>query len=63
MHDPLARWEPDWAKGEMRFDVLGISDRGRLLFVVTIEVVDDQLHIISARKAEQHERKRYEQGD
>lgn len=63
LHDPLARWEPDWAMGEMRFAVIGVSERGRLLFVVTIEIADNQLHIISARKAERHERKRYEQGD
>lgn len=63
LDDPLALVEPDSASGELRFDVLGTSDAGRVLFVVTIVYEEDVYHLISARKAERHERKRYEEAE
>lgn len=49
------------ASGE-RFEYLGHSDRSRLLYVVTVEKDDDEIRIISARKATRNEREQYEQG-
>ena len=60
--DELAMWLADWEHGEMRLNVIGLSASGRHLFVVTIELDEDELHIISARKADRHERKRYQEG-
>lgn len=45
-----------------RFDYLGHSDRARLLYVVTVEKTEEEIRIISARKATPGERKRYEEG-
>lgn len=45
-----------------RFEYLGHSDKARLLYVVTVEKTDDEIRIISARKATTNERKRYEEG-
>lgn len=45
-----------------RFEYLGHSDRLSLLYVVTIERDDDEIRIISARKATKGERKKYEEG-
>jgi uncharacterized DUF497 family protein len=61
--DPLAMWLADLEHGEARLNVIGISERGRHLFVVTIELEEDEFRIISARKAERHERNRYEEGE
>ncbi len=45
-----------------RFEYLGYSSQARLLYVVTVEKADDEIRIISARKATMNERKRYEEG-
>lgn len=45
-----------------RFEYLGHSSQARLLYVVTVEKADDEIRIISARKATMSERKRYEEG-
>lgn len=45
-----------------RFEYLGHSDQSRLLYVVTVEKDDDEIRIISARKATKDERKKYEEG-
>lgn len=45
-----------------RDNVIGYSDHGRVLFVVSIEVSENEIRIISARKATRYERKRYEEG-
>lgn len=62
LDDPLAYWERDWEHGEQRLSVTGHSNYGRVLFVVTLEIDEDEFRIISARKASRHERKRYEGG-
>lgn len=45
------------ATDELRFSAIGLVD-GRMLFV-TYTVRDDVVRIISARGAEQHEKKKY----
>lgn len=39
---------------------LGHSDQGRVLYVVTVEETENHTRILSARKAESHEREKYE---
>lgn len=60
--DSLALVEADLAHAECRLIVTGMSSRSRVLFVVTLDTDEDNYHIISARKATRHERKRYEEG-
>lgn len=43
-----------------RFEYLGHSDQGRVLYVVTVEESENHTRILSARKAEPHEREKYE---
>ena len=49
------------ASGE-RLEYLGFSSAMKLLFVVTAERDDEEIRIISARKATSKERKKYEEG-
>ncbi len=57
--DLHAYYEEDKGATQLRVAVIGYSATSRLLFVVFIEVEDDVVRIISARKADSHERKRY----
>ena len=57
--DKLAAYYPDTLH-EDRFILIGYSSRPRLLYVVHAEVQDDVIRIISARKATNHEKARYE---
>lgn len=61
--DPLSVTisDPDHSYDEDRFILLGISDRHRILVVVHTET-GDSVQIISAREANRHERRQYEQG-
>jgi len=59
--DPLALYLQDEACPE-RGILIGQSESARLLVTVFVEIVDDEVRIISARRATTHERKRYEQG-
>lgn len=61
--DPLALTIPDplHSEEEDRFITLGESQRRRLLVVVYTER-GDNIRIISARVANRHERKNYEEG-
>ena len=45
-----------------RMEYLGFSDVGRLLLVVTVEKTDDEIRVLSARKATPNERVKYEEG-
>lgn len=45
-----------------RFEYLGHSDRDRMLYVITVEKLDEEVRILSAREAESYERKEYEEG-
>jgi uncharacterized DUF497 family protein len=42
--------------------LLGQSNRRRLLLVVHVEIDQDTVRLISARRATRHERRRYEEG-
>ena len=53
--------DPDHSDGEERMILLGMSSKSRLLVVVHAEVLDDEIRIISARKADRSERKNYEE--
>ena len=59
--DELALWQEDIGDyGEERFVVLGMDFLGRLLVVVFTFREDDNIRIISARKATKNERMSYE---
>jgi uncharacterized DUF497 family protein len=50
----------DTARGETRLNVTGWSVRGRILFVVCLEITDDVVRIIiSARRATNAEAQAY----
>jgi uncharacterized DUF497 family protein len=58
--DPFLKVVDASRHGETRDAVLGMDRRGRLLFVVHMAFEDDQIRIISARKATRKERQTYE---
>ena len=60
-YDPLSLTipDPDHSEGERRFQLLGISNRSRLL-VVSHTDRGENIRIISARPATRQERKAYE---
>jgi hypothetical protein len=61
--DPFLRYFDASQDGEQRDGALGSDFNFRVLFVVHMVVEDKYIRIISARKAEPNERKRYEDGD
>jgi hypothetical protein len=62
-YDPLAETgaDPDHSQDEARFVTFGMSSAGRLL-VVSHTDREKAIHIISARRATQSERRFYEEG-
>lgn len=60
--DPLALVVEDSVHPE-RAAIIGTSLTSQLLYVVFVEVAEDRVRLISARRATPHERKRYEEGD
>ena len=60
--DPLSITipDPDHSVGEERFVLIGLSDRQHLVVVAHVER-SDLIRIISARPANRHERKTYEE--
>jgi uncharacterized DUF497 family protein len=52
--------DPDHSLGEYRFLSIGQSNMGNLLVVSYTERYQNQIRIISARKATKHEQKHYE---
>jgi uncharacterized protein len=60
--DPLAAMLED-ALDPNRSILIGRSRRGRTLLTVFVELFEDMIRIISARRATSHERRRYEEGD
>jgi len=60
--DELARLipDPDSSEGEERFILMGVGSQSSLLTVCHCERGLDTIRIISARKADKHERKQYE---
>jgi uncharacterized DUF497 family protein len=59
--DPLALYITDDSHSD-RAILIGESIKRRLLLVVFIDKADQEIRIISARRATAHERKRYEEG-
>lgn len=61
--DPLELtiYDPDHSKEEFRFISIGQSNAGRLLVVSYIEREQNQIRIISARRATKREQSDYEQ--
>jgi uncharacterized DUF497 family protein len=60
--DPLVLFAADWEHGEPPLVAIG-SSAGRVLFVVSLEIEDELMRIVSARKATNRERQRYEEKD
>jgi uncharacterized DUF497 family protein len=60
--DPLALAILDEVHEE-RTLLLGLSERIRVLLVVHVELDDDTVRLITARRATAHERRRYEEGE
>jgi uncharacterized protein len=60
--DPLALAIADAVEPE-RTLLLGMSERLRVLVVVHVELADETIRLISARRATSHERRRYEEGE
>ena len=58
--DPFFRLVDASSNHEARDAAIGYDAMGRLLFVVHIEIEDEHIRIISARKAENDERRDYE---
>ncbi len=58
--DPLVRLLDAGVEDEARDAVIGVTEWGRLLFVVHIERENEAIRIISARPAEAREKKDYE---
>ena len=52
--------DPDHSIGEERFLLLGMGIRRRILVVCHLDPGRDVIRIISARRANRHERKQYE---
>jgi len=61
--DPFVRHMDASRNHEKREAALGCDFNFRLLFVVHLEIEDDFIRIISARKAEPYERDSYETGN
>jgi len=59
--DSLAVTADDLLDPERSF-VIGLSKRERVLYCVYLEPDDDEIRIISARRATSHERRKYEEG-
>ncbi len=58
--DPFFKLVDAGRKQEARDAVIGYDESGRLLFVVHIELEDDKIRLISARKATVTERNDYD---
>ncbi len=58
--DPLLQLRDAGVEDEARDAVVGVTEQGKLLFVVHIEREDEMIRIISARPAEPGERRDYE---
>jgi len=61
--DPFLQYVDASRDGQQRDGAMGCDFDVRILFVVHLLVEDEFIRIISARKAEPNERKRYEDGD
>lgn len=62
LSNPLTLTDANHHPSGNRMHHIGYSWRGAVLFVVTVDKSDDEIRIISARKATANERKQYEDG-
>lgn len=58
--DPFVQYQDASRNNEQREAALGCDFEFRLLFVVHLEIEDDFIRLVSARKAESQEREHYE---
>lgn len=58
--DPLVQYQDASRNNEQREGAVGCDFNFRVLFVVHLEIEDEFIRIISARKAEPQERENYE---
>ena len=58
--DPFYLWKDASRHDEERWGLIGYSESGRMLYIVSKELEDKAWRIISARKATKQERLRYE---
>jgi uncharacterized DUF497 family protein len=63
LDDPHVLFVADWDHGEPRVNLIGVSAEGRVLFVVNVEMDEDCVRIVSARKCTPKERRLYEEGE
>lgn len=63
LDDPQVLFLADWDHGEPRVNLIGESANGRVLFVVSVEIDDARVRIVSARKCTPKERWLYEEGE
>lgn len=61
--DPFYHMDDAGRQGEGRWALIGYSEAGRLLYVVTMEKADEGWRIIPARLATKQERYRYEKNE
>ena len=62
LYDPFVFSNGNDHSSGTRMEYLEASDQHRLIYMVTVEKKDDEIRIISARKATLNERRRYEEG-
>lgn len=58
--DPLFRLVDASRNDEARYAVIGYDETGRLLFVVHVELTNEAIRLISARRATNEERRAHE---
>ena len=59
-HDEVARNSPYMTRGRGRtYRVIGVTDRGRLLTLVVVREVGSTYDVVTARDADDHERRAY----
>jgi uncharacterized protein len=61
--DPFVQYRDVSRNNEKREGALGCDFNFRLLLVVHLDIEDEFIRVISARKAEPHERENYETGN
>lgn len=63
LDDPHVLFVANWDHGEARVNLIGVSAEGRVLFVVSVDIDEDCVRIVSARKCTRNERRLYEEGE
>lgn len=60
--DPFLKMVDASRNDEARDAIIGMNESWQLLFVVHLQIEDEHIRLISARKATREERKHYEDG-